>query len=116
MRALRRLLPILMASAGAAGIAEAAEVLVQVHDRAGHPVNDAVVTVTGDSGSARTPATAVEKVIDQRQETFLPYVEIFRPGDRVVFCNSDRTRHHVYSFSRVKTFEFVLKPGVSSRP
>ena len=47
---------------------------------------------------------------------FVPYIEVFRPGDRVVFRNSDDTRHHVYSFSKVKAFEFVLRPGESSPP
>jgi hypothetical protein len=31
-----------------------------------------------------------------------------------VFRNSDSTRHHVYSFAAIKTFEFVLRPGESS--
>lgn len=44
---------------------------------------------------------------------FMPYIEVFRPGDEVVFRNSDRTRHHVYSFSPNRTFEFVLAPGQS---
>jgi hypothetical protein len=47
---------------------------------------------------------------------FMPYIEVFRPGDSVVFRNSDNTRHHVYSFSPVKAFEFVLTPGQSSAP
>jgi hypothetical protein len=47
---------------------------------------------------------------------FVPYVEIFRPGDAVVFRNSDRTRHHVYSFAAAKSFEFVIAPGASSPP
>jgi plastocyanin len=56
------------------------------------------------------------KIIDQKDEMFIPYIEIFRPGDKVLFRNSDQTRHHVYSFSPVKSFEFVLVPGQSSNP
>ena len=55
-------------------------------------------------------------VIDQKNLMFLPYIEVFRPGDAVVFRNSDGTRHHVYSFSPAKAFEFVLAPGQSSPP
>jgi hypothetical protein len=59
---------------------------------------------------------AQTKTIDQRRETFLPYVEIFRPGDRVVFRNSDTTRHHVDSFSPTRSFEMVVRPGRSTAP
>ena len=41
-------------------------------------------------------------------------MQLLRPGDKVVFRNSDSTRHHVYSFAAIKTFEFVLRPGESS--
>lgn len=86
-------------------------------DRA--PVGDAVVTVraTGrnrQAGPAR-PAPA-RRTIDQKDLAFIPTLEVFRPGDEVVFRNSDRTRHHVYSFSRAKSFEFVLAPQESSPP
>ena len=96
--------------------AEAADVTVRVKDHGGNAVADAVVTLTGQTGATADHPTGppVEKIVDQKNETFVPYVEIFRPGDRVVFRNSDSTRHHVYSFSRIKTFEFVLKPGESS--
>jgi hypothetical protein len=33
-----------------------------------------------------------------------------------VFRNSDLTRHHVYSFSPARAFEFVLAPGEQSDP
>ena len=51
------------------------------------------------------------KIIDQRDETFIPYVEIFRPGDQVVFRNSDRTRHHVYSFAPAKSLRVRHRAG-----
>ena len=63
----------------------------------------------GTTGSA-----PVTKTIDQRRETFVPYVEVFRPGDQVAFHNSDHTRHHVYSFASTKSFEFVVGSGRTS--
>ncbi len=95
----------------------AGELDVSVDDGHAHPVADAVVTLRrqGDAGPGRPPEP-VTRTIDQKDLTFIPYLEIFRPGDQVVFRNSDRTRHHVYSFSPVKTFEFVLVPGQSSDP
>lgn len=97
--------------------ATAAELDVRVLDRHGQPVANAVISVTGQSAvadDARAPAQT--KIIDQRSEQFDPYLEIFRPGDSVIFRNSDSTRHHVYSFSPTKTFEFVLGSGEQSSP
>ncbi len=37
-------------------------------------------------------------------------------GSRVVFPNQDKTRHHVYSFSRAKTFDIKLYIGRPERP
>lgn len=116
MRKSHQLLPSLLLALAVDG-ANAADVIVKIHNRAGDGIADAVVTLTGDGTATSAPAQPpAGKTIDQRDETFIPYVEIFRPGDRVVFRNSDHTRHHVYSFSPVKTFEFVLKPGEKSPP
>ena len=95
----------------------AADLQVNITDQHGKPVGDAVVTVlrAEQAAGATAPRPAPRsKTIDQSSLTFVPYVEVFRPGDKVVFRNSDQTRHHVYSFSPVKSFEFMLKPGQSS--
>jgi plastocyanin len=99
----------------AAGAAGAAELGVRVADREGRPVADAVVVLQRRGGGPDAPAPATHNV-DQKDLTFLPYVQLFRPGDAVVFHNSDTTRHHVYSFSPARTFEFVLAPGQSATP
>lgn len=99
-------------TAGAAGLD------VHIIDQHGAPVADAVVTVVPHGAAAASaPAHKSEtRVIDQKNLMFMPYIQVFRPGDSVVFRNSDNTRHHVYSFSPVKAFEFVLTPGQSSAP
>lgn len=99
--------------------AMAAVLNVQVLDDHGKPIGDAVVSMVASAATAGDPPAlpvAQTKIIDQRRETFLPYVEIFRPGDRVVFRNSDTTRHHVYSFSPTRSFEMVVRPGRSTAP
>jgi plastocyanin len=96
--------------------ASAAELTVTIDDGHGKPAASAVVSLRREDASEAEPRAAVTRIIDQRHETFVPYVEIFRPGDQVVFQNSDRTRHHVYSFSVAKTFEFVIAPGEQSPP
>jgi plastocyanin len=101
-----------------AASAAAADLRVQVADDRGKPISDAVVrALPADAATERVAATPARTlVIDQRDEQFVPYVAVFRPGDRVVFRNSDTTRHHVYSFSPTKTFEMVVNPGESTAP
>lgn len=98
--------------------AMAGELDVRVTDARGAPVPEAVVTAVPRANYTSLPAVPPPKthVIDQKNETFIPYIEVFRPGDSVVFHNSDHTRHHVYSFAPARQFEFVLAPGESSTP
>src|SRR5580658_9026803 len=120
MRALQLLIGVIAFASGLNATASAAELNVRVNDSHGHPLADAVVTL-GPQNAAQSPvpkqaSVPSTKIIDQKDEMFVPYIEIFRPGDRVLFRNSDQTRHDVYSFSPVKSFEFVLVPGESSKP
>lgn len=102
---------------GSAGPLWAGQLVVRVSDSAGHAVGDAVVSVAPATVASEHPAARpVTRYVDQRDETFIPYVQVVHPGDRVVFRNSDGTRHHVYSFSEAKAFEFLLRPGESSPP
>lgn len=97
----------------------AADLEVRIADERGRPVADAVVTVwpaTPGSPPTAEAAPPRRRVIDQRNLAFVPYLEVFRPGDEVVFHNSDNTRHHVYSFSPARRFDFVLASGEDSRP
>ena len=104
----------------AARTAVAADLKIDIADQRGRPVGDAIVSVlpATDGKDVALPSHLAprSKTIDQVALTFVPYIEVFRPGDSVVFRNSDKTRHHVYSFSPVKAFEFMLKPGQSSSP
>lgn len=102
--------------AGSAGPVWAGQLVVRVSDTGGHAVGDAVVTLTPAMPAAAQAPAPVTRYVDQRDETFIPYVQVVHPGDRVVFRNSDGTRHHVYSFSEAKAFEFLLRPGESSPP
>ncbi|HEY1723629.1 MAG TPA: hypothetical protein VGG27_20465 [Magnetospirillaceae bacterium] len=98
--------------------ARAEDLTVHIADDGGHPVADSVITLIPQNpanGPAAQPKPET-RVIDQKDETFIPYVQIVRPGDPIVFRNSDDTRHHVYSFAKIKAFEFVLAPGESSVP
>jgi len=97
--------------------AAAADLRVLVTDQHGQPVADAVVGVLLPPGAKALPTPPPRMhTINQVALTFVPYLEVLRPGDQVVFHNGDRTRHHVYSFSAAKSFEFMLSPGQSSAP
>jgi len=89
----------------------AAAITATVTDEAGKPLPDAVVSVTATGDVRIIPSTQLAAAeIDQRDETFVPSVVVIQPGGSVTFRNSDRTRHHIYSFSPIRQFEFVQKP------
>jgi plastocyanin len=102
------------------GVAVGKEGALEVHvaDARGAPVADAIVSLRlRGRGNAPAPAPAPARhTIDQKNLAFVPSLEVVRPGDEVVFRNSDGTRHHVYSFSPAAKFEFVLAPRDSSPP
>jgi plastocyanin len=103
--------------------AMAGPVQIAVVGADGRPLSGAIVSVElpGVSAAARGSFT-----MTQRNISFDPRVLIVPVGASVAFPNEDRVRHHVYSFSRAKTFELKLygrdttkavvfdKPGVAA--
>lgn len=112
----RSLLPALAGLATATTLpAHAGSVTVAVADAAGRPLADAVVLLEPTAGKvAVKPLTGVE--IAQARRQFQPRVTLVTVGSRVSFPNFDTVRHHVYSFSKAKTFEIKLYAGVPSEP
>jgi plastocyanin len=98
------------------GSARAASVMFELTDQDGHPVANAVVALSSSTQASPEPASSQQIIIDQRNETFIPLVSILGHGGAVIFRNSDRVRHHVYSFSPLKQFQLVLNPNESSQP
>src|SRR4029077_15098395 len=95
--------------------ARAATVSVQVADRAGKPLADAVVMLVPVSGHLPVkPMSGVE--IAQSHRQFSPQVTVVTVGTSIAFPNLDTVRHHVYSFSPVKSFELKLYAGVPATP
>jgi hypothetical protein len=100
-------------------VARAGEVAVHVLDQKGEPVAGAVVALTPEGPvpvSAKPQGPPDNAVLDQNHETFLPLVTLLRQGGQLTVRNSDTTRHHVYSFSPIKQFQFVLDPGDQAPP
>ena len=72
-----------------AAAAHAGTLTIRATDNHGHSVANAVVTID----RAYSATAVATHYIDQKSETFIPYVEVMHPGDSVVFRNSDSTRH-----------------------
>jgi len=101
------------------GPAAATNFVAQVVDQDGKPVANAVISLLPDgktSGPAAVAKLDSDKVIDQRNETFIPLVTVLPRTGKVVFANNDKTKHQVYSFSAIKQFEITLVQGERSPP
>jgi len=91
---------------------EAADVRGRVVDADGRPVADAFVFAP----DLPPPAAPPDAVMDQIGKEFVPHVLAVPAGSLVRFPNRDDLHHHVYSFSRAKTFELPLYKGEEAPP
>lgn len=87
---------------------------VQVVDSKGVSVESAVVEIEAQPTVA--PTAQADFVMDQIDFQFSPRVLPVPQGAEVRFPNSDKSRHHVYSFSEAKTFEIKLYGGDEAPP
>jgi plastocyanin len=91
-----------------------AAVTGRVLDAHGKGVPDAVVFVQAPPGEG--PARPRPATMDQVDKTFVPGLLPVVVGTRVTFPNRDQIHHHVYSFSRTKSFELPLYKGTDAPP
>jgi plastocyanin len=54
--------------------------------------------------------------MDQVNRQFLPHILVVNKNTKIDFPNSDKIKHHVYSFSPAKTFEIKLYSDKKSDP
>jgi len=95
--------------------AHAAALALNITDASGKPLADAVALLEPAGGKAPVkPLPDVE--ISQAKRQFQPRVTVITTGTRALFPNFDTVRHHVYSFSPIKTFELKLYTGVPGTP
>jgi plastocyanin len=95
--------------------AYASTLKIKVVDSAGRPLEAAVVYL--DSPEARALSRpARDAFIAQIGKQFQPRVTVVPVGTAVSFPNRDTVRHHVYSFSKIKTFELKLYAGTPALP
>jgi plastocyanin len=106
---------LVLAALCAATAVHAGALTIDVVDAAGKPLVDAVALLEPASGKvAVKPMADVELAQSRRQ--FQPRVTVITVGTRVAFPNFDTVRHHVYSFSPIKTFELKLYAGTPNVP
>ena len=92
----------------------AAELSISITDAEQKPLPYTVIELV----NSQYPATADAELgqIVQQGIKFQPFVSVISQGTAVEFPNLDKTRHHVYSFSKAKTFELHLYAGKPKEP
>lgn len=94
--------------------ASAGNVQIQVLDRDGKPVPEAVVVVYPSAPGGTAPSLLQSNpTVEQERMRFLPAVTVVQPGASVRFTNQDRWDHHVRGaaagLSAVSTTAFELR-------
>lgn len=75
-------------------VLQAADLSLQVLDRSGRPLPDAVVLLDSSQPGAR-PIAKADYLIAQEKMKFVPALSVVPVGAKVVFSNLDRWDHHV---------------------
>ena len=101
------LLLVLSSAAGAPIALGGQPVSLAVTGRDGRPAAGIAVFMA----DVRAPMPGLPAVVDQRDEAFIPSLSVVSLGTEVQFTNSDRTSHHVYSFSKPNDFALPLYKG-----
>ncbi|HEX5357257.1 MAG TPA: methylamine utilization protein [Aquabacterium sp.] len=93
----------------------AANLSIQVLGDNGQSLAGAAVAVFV-KGVKATAGPEVTADMAQKNKAFSPTLRVVQTGTSVNFPNFDTVRHHVYSFSPVKTFEIKLYAGTPAAP
>ena len=99
-----------------AGTPAAAQLELQLSDAAGRPLADAVALLEPAGGRRPAVRPMADVQISQAAKRFNPRVTVVTVGTAIDFPNFDTVRHHVYSFSKAKSFELKLYAGVPAQP
>jgi plastocyanin len=97
-------------------VCHAGEIRGRVTDPQGNGIAEAVVFVQEMPAGTAPAAAAPSAVMDQVHKQFVPHVLPVVVGTEVSFPNHDQIHHHVYSFSRTRTFEIPLYKGEQAPP
>ena len=92
---------------------------ITIVDQSNNPLPNAVIEFVDSNSISQQPTVTQSDpfyVMDQINKSFVPHVLVVPQHSLVSFPNSDDIRHHVYSFSPVKTFELKLYAGKPKNP
>ncbi|WP_105166969.1 methylamine utilization protein [Pseudoalteromonas sp. T1lg23B] len=81
---------------------------VRVTDEQGNAIAGAAVWLVGSKWQATDQQKAIVYSMGQKDRSFLPHTLVVPSGTLVDFPNFDSILHHVYSFSKAKSFELKL--------
>jgi plastocyanin len=95
----------------------AGDLKISVITKKNQPLESVVVTLErlGDLQQSTLPKPLNIK-IEQIDREFVPAVTVIPIGSLVSFPNQDDILHHVYSFSKAKTFDLPLYKGIPNEP
>jgi plastocyanin len=94
----------------------AADLTGRVVTETGEGVGEAIVFVQTLPGGISPHPSAQLAILDQKHKEFVPALLPIAVGTKVRFPNNDQIHHHVYSFSRTKSFELPLYKGEEVPP
>ena len=80
---------------------------ITIKNASDEPLANAVVWLS-TSGAAEITAPEAPYAMSQQNREFIPRILVVPKNAKVEFPNADSIMHHVYSFSKAKTFELKL--------
>ena len=101
---------VLLLAAGQRALA-AGDLRVRVLDRDGGPVPEVVISARRLGVTLERQAVTATASMNQHDLSFDPHVLAVEARTRIRFPNDDDVRHHVYSFSPAKQFNFSVDSG-----
>ncbi|NQZ22957.1 MAG: methylamine utilization protein [Colwellia sp.] len=98
---------------------QAKNINIQVNDTEKNPLTNIVVYIESVNKVMLDKTQLTDRptaTMDQVNRQFSPKILVVNKATKISFPNSDKIKHHVYSFSPAKTFEIKLYSDKQSTP
>lgn len=92
-----------------------AQLSVQVRDTNNKNLSNIVVELRFNDPNYTVTSAVRENTMQQVEQQFVPHVLSIHKGEVVHFPDTDTVQHHVYSFSKARTFEIAIYQKEVSR-
>ncbi|MDT0604226.1 methylamine utilization protein [Thalassotalea castellviae] len=87
-----------------------------IYDEKQQPLPNTVVWLTSKDNIQPVKPIETPFIMMQKERQFIPHILVVPQHAKVEFPNADSIMHHVYSFSKSKTFELKLYHGQPQSP